>query len=246
VSTSRGSTTFTHQLDESNARQEVWKLLCYHYTKLACAEEEGLCVPVPLATLFEWGVALPAELGIPGIKMLIARTRGRLFDREEAARKQDAPSARGHGLRPHGRHLPMRLQPQSRYFRIPSSLPFWYSRPMAEMMDYMRGVMSGKMYMFNYPTQELLRDVRVGSADWTWSDEFQHLTNDPAHAEKTAQLIADLAENGMRDPIVLGSDGRLWDGHHRVVAAIHLGWKYVPCVYSMSERAEGEDGLGLW
>jgi hypothetical protein len=114
---------------------------------------------------------------------------------------------------------------------------------MAEMTDYMRKIVMEKV-MFNYPTEELLRDVRVGSADWTWSEEFQLLTHDPAHAEKTAELIADLSQNGMREPIVLGGDGRLWDGHHRVVAAIHLGWKYVPATYS--NGSDGSEDSPLW
>jgi hypothetical protein len=50
---------FWHRLQESNPRQEVWKLLCYHYTK-PVRRCERVCRLVPLATL-SMGVALPAE-----------------------------------------------------------------------------------------------------------------------------------------------------------------------------------------
>lgn len=36
--------------------------------------------------------------------------------------------------------------------------------------------------------------------------------------------------NGLPDERLplLGDDGRVWDGHHRIVAARSLGWRWLP------------------
>jgi ParB-like chromosome segregation protein Spo0J len=43
-----------------------------------------------------------------------------------------------------------------------------------------------------------------------------------------ASLVADISANGVREPILLGDDGRVWDGHHRICAAIELNLTELP------------------
>jgi ParB-like chromosome segregation protein Spo0J len=38
-----------------------------------------------------------------------------------------------------------------------------------------------------------------------------------------AALITDIAANGVKEPLLLGDDGRVWDGHHRLFVARCLG-----------------------
>lgn len=66
---------------------------------------------------------------------------------------------------------------------------------------------------------EVIAMVTPGSGK-DWTDELCWLwTND---TEDTLLLLRHIAEDGVTEPIVVGNDGRLWDGHHRVAAALAL------------------------
>ena len=58
--------------------------------------------------------------------------------------------------------------------------------------------------------------------DWTWADEEQALWSEPL-VEHTLTVQADIAANGINEPVLAGDDGRLWDGHHRVLIAARFG-----------------------
>lgn len=78
---------------------------------------------------------------------------------------------------------------------------------------------------------ELCAEWRPGSAgpSWTWDDETADLDarvccccDRPGHYQ--AALEAHLLDVGMPAVAVcLGNDGRVWDGHHRIVAARRHG-----------------------
>ena len=78
----------------------------------------------------------------------------------------------------------------------------------------------------------LLGVYAVGSGDWSWQDEYDDLIDQPG----TQKLLARIRDEGIREPILLGTDGRVWDGHHRIVIAMHLGLDSVPVEFA------GEDG----
>jgi hypothetical protein len=59
------------------------------------------------------------------------------------------------------------------------------------------------------------------SLTWLWENHTDHLV----------KLILDISKNGMREPIVLGWDERIWDGHHRIAAALALNLEYVPMAH---------------
>ena len=85
----------------------------------------------------------------------------------------------------------------------------------------------------------LLDNWRPGSGDWNWFWEQLDLRarvcvcGAQGHYQK--QIKSRMDEYGawwmtldeLEWPI-LGSDGRVWEGHHRIVGAIELGWKAIP------------------
>lgn len=54
-----------------------------------------------------------------------------------------------------------------------------------------------------------------------WVDEFAYMLD--CHGEQMAMLVNDIDRIGIENPIILGDDGRVWDGHHRLMAARILG-----------------------
>lgn len=84
----------------------------------------------------------------------------------------------------------------------------------------------------------LKRVFSVGSGDWDWQTEYDLL----ARKRHTLRLMDSIRADGIREPILLGSDGRVWDGHHRIVAATKLGFSHVPVVFSGEEKS-GEQNM---
>lgn len=81
-------------------------------------------------------------------------------------------------------------------------------------------------------TEAVLSNYRVGSVDWGWDIEFAMLTGQDAHRELTAKMQADIACNGMIEAVLLGTDMRVWDGHHRLCVAWTLEWEWVPVQFA--------------
>lgn len=93
---------------------------------------------------------------------------------------------------------------------------------------------------------DLLAKYVPGSQEqpWTWDDEAAALHAFPglcglqcpdtcppdAHPGIYQKDLEDhLRRRGrIEQPVCLGADGRVWDGHHRIVAAIRLGFPGVP------------------
>lgn len=81
--------------------------------------------------------------------------------------------------------------------------------------------------------RELLDRWAPGSdtSRWTWIEEDRWLwAQQPA---EMAALCDDIRANGIREPILLGGDGRVWDGHHRVCAAVFIGLDRVPIEHAL-------------
>ena len=84
------------------------------------------------------------------------------------------------------------------------------------------------------PLKELLTTYLPGHHDaaWSWEDEEQDILmraclccGQRGHYQQ--QLESHVREYGL-EGVCLGEDGHLWDGHHRVIAAKHLGISTVP------------------
>lgn len=75
---------------------------------------------------------------------------------------------------------------------------------------------------------DIMEKWRPGSHgdDWTWTDEYFDLwCND---GPRTYDIIEQAKEHGIgfadwKAPIQLGNDGRVWNGHHRILVAKYLG-----------------------
>lgn len=67
--------------------------------------------------------------------------------------------------------------------------------------------------------QNVIEHYKTGD-EIRWADELEFLwTKRRAHLLK---LMDSVLEGGFREPITLGNDGRVWDGHHRLAVALAL------------------------
>ena len=70
----------------------------------------------------------------------------------------------------------------------------------------------------------------------TWLREFAWMALRSSH--KLPGLALSIAEIGISTPILLGDDGRVWDGHHRILVATDMGMESVPVVHAQEVRDE--------
>lgn len=80
---------------------------------------------------------------------------------------------------------------------------------------------------------DLLAAVPPGGSHNTWDAEERDIwqraclcCGERGHYQRA--LEAHLAEHGLTEGVCIGADGRLQDGHHRVVAARRLGIQCIP------------------
>jgi hypothetical protein len=87
------------------------------------------------------------------------------------------------------------------------------------------------------PLDALLAVVRDGD-EHGWQVEFDQLwqTQQPY----MDRLATSIQETGIHMPILIGSDGRVWDGHHRLGVAHKLGLAEVPIEWA-GEVDEGNE-----
>jgi hypothetical protein len=60
---------------------------------------------------------------------------------------------------------------------------------------------------------------------WTWNDEYRHQWS--SDIDRTRDILEQVKLHGISfadhvAPIQLGNDGYVWNGHHRIVAALYL------------------------
>jgi ParB-like chromosome segregation protein Spo0J len=77
---------------------------------------------------------------------------------------------------------------------------------------------------------ELMAKVTPGEPH-DWPTEFEWLRKEAGGGPIRA-LIASILRVGIQRPVLIGSDGRLWDGHHRVYAAWALGLTEIAVEYA--------------
>lgn len=92
-----------------------------------------------------------------------------------------------------------------------------------------------------WPLTRVLADVRCGSQDWTWDEEWADLDQRHAETGYLDRLEQQIRANGITMPVLIGSDGRLWDGHHRLRIAVRLGIGYVPVEITPSAAAPAQE-----
>lgn len=82
------------------------------------------------------------------------------------------------------------------------------------------------------PLAQIVAFWRPGSHEWGWADEYADLMG--RDREVTDRITARLDTEGWDfidhiAPILLGSDGRVWDGHHRICIALKRGVPSLMC-----------------
>lgn len=67
--------------------------------------------------------------------------------------------------------------------------------------------------------KDIMKNYRPGSYDepWEWRDELKELRKRNELSIPFGQRSEDF------EPVLLGDDGRVWDGHHRILAALRSG-----------------------
>lgn len=65
----------------------------------------------------------------------------------------------------------------------------------------------------------VIRQYRDGD-DRGWPEELRYLWTE--RRPHMLVLLDDVAVSGFYEPVVLGNDGRVWDGHHRIGVALAL------------------------
>jgi hypothetical protein len=84
------------------------------------------------------------------------------------------------------------------------------------------------------PLDELLQRWRPGHEEHPW--EWEAITQIREDGLRVDALIVSVRNDGLRpplpdeEPIYLGDDGRVWAGHHRIVAALLCREWRVPVV----------------
>lgn len=63
-----------------------------------------------------------------------------------------------------------------------------------------------------------------------WDAEFEYLLSQ--HSERIDEIISTAKIRGIIAPILIGPDLRIWDGHHRLCAAVQLGLATIPVEYA--------------
>lgn len=85
----------------------------------------------------------------------------------------------------------------------------------------------------------LLAEFKDGD-EHGWEAEFDILRRE--HGRCIRELTSSVLQRGIHTPILLGNDGRVWDGHHRLYVAHALGFNTVPVEYARAElRATGQE-----
>ena len=83
------------------------------------------------------------------------------------------------------------------------------------------------------PIRELIETIAPGEPHGWGVEILDLLARD---RRRTRALAASITAHGVRTPVLIGDDGRLWDGHHRVVASIYLGRETIPAEYAGGDR----------
>lgn len=82
--------------------------------------------------------------------------------------------------------------------------------------------------------EEIMEHWAPGSygPEWTWGDEEAEL-----NARGELDVLADqVCVNGFTEPVLLGDDGRVWDGHHRILVGHMMA---IPVPFTLGTTVPG-------
>jgi hypothetical protein len=94
------------------------------------------------------------------------------------------------------------------------------------------------------PVAQIVTFWRPGSRDWLWADEYADIFGRDAGQTEVILKRVDSEGIDFADdfaPVLLGSDGRVWDGHHRICIAIQRGIHSLMCEVAGEPERNGVD-----
>ena len=83
-----------------------------------------------------------------------------------------------------------------------------------------------KTYIGKVSPWHIMQFAKTGDEESWWLEALWLWLH---HAGQMVGLTASILAHGVREPIQIGNDARVWDGHHRIVAAC-LTFRSVPVV----------------
>lgn len=83
-------------------------------------------------------------------------------------------------------------------------------------------------HLVRMPVSQIVTFWQPGSHAWSWAEESHELMHGEKYETQTKHILKRVDEEGIDfidniAPVLLGSDGRVWDGHHRICIAIKQG-----------------------
>lgn len=98
------------------------------------------------------------------------------------------------------------------------------------MRDLAKGILTTETVQMK--VDDVMSQWRPGSQgdDWTWEKEYDWCWSEDNF--RMTSIIKCVQEDGIgfddkENPILLGNDGRVWDGHHRILIAKYLGVEFI-------------------
>lgn len=88
---------------------------------------------------------------------------------------------------------------------------------------------------------DLLKLYRPGSYDWSWGAEC--LDIEEKFPDEVDSLLQSIRVEGIKNPVLLGGDGRIWDGHKRIYCAAILELEEVPVQHATELASEAAQTL---
>jgi hypothetical protein len=76
--------------------------------------------------------------------------------------------------------------------------------------------------------KDIFATIEPGDNDWSWRSQFLWLEKN--RAAQLCDLTWSMFRQGQKEPILIGDDERLWDGHHRLYVAYGLGWDEIETI----------------
>lgn len=95
--------------------------------------------------------------------------------------------------------------------------------------------------MIEISVQNLIEHYHDGD-EIGWAAELEFLWTE--HRQQLLELMDSVLAEGFREPVLIGNDRRIWDGHHRIAVALALNIK-IPVEHTSVTETVDDDEYAL-